>query len=110
MPEPEVFERIVAAYQTYESVGGRAEYRTALVWRQPDGGGIDGVSGPFAVLTVVAESATGTVGTFSGHETEEAARAAAQAWLGSDRQVALEKVPHGALNWLVQAVTGHIYR
>jgi len=110
MSDNEVMERIVATYQTYESSSGRSEYRTALVWQQPPDGEVQGLEDPYLVLTVEADSSAGTKGEFSGHPTESAAREAAQAWLGSDRQVAPEKVSYGAYNWLVTAVTGYSWR
>ena len=107
MTEREVTERILAAYQTYEAFGGR--YRTCLIWKQPDVGGVEGVTDPFLLVKVQADS-SGTAGELSGHATEPEARRAAQEWLGSDREVALEKVPYSAYNWLIHAVTGHSLR
>ena len=108
--ESDVFERIIAAYQTYESAAGRSESRTAFVWQQPDSEKIEGVDEPFALVTVVADSVSGTVGESDGYASERAARVAAQEWLGSSREVPLDKVPHSAFNWLVLTTTGHIYR
>jgi hypothetical protein len=80
-----------------------------VVWEQPADGCVEGLADPFVLLTVRADS-SGTVGEFSGHSTEAAARSAARVWLGSDREVPLEKVPYSAFNWLFTGVTGRAVR
>ena len=104
MTEREVFERIVAAYQTYEAFGD-ALYRTAVVWARRDGPVVDGLSDPFVVWTVTADS-SGTVGEVCGCASEQAARTLANDWVGSEREVPVDQVPYSALNWAFSAVTG----
>jgi hypothetical protein len=99
LSEREVFDRIVAVFQTFEPGERTARYRRAIVFEQrPPTLALDGESPAYLLWLVEADSREGNTWQMQGFGARASAEAAAVSWLGKDRRISLEQMSPSALN------------
>jgi hypothetical protein len=105
LTESEIFERIIAIFQTYESRERSVRHTTAIVFEQrPPALTLDGESPAYLLWLVEADSLEGNTWQTRGFQTRASAERAAVAWLGSDRRVDWEQVSPSALSVVMSQI------